>query len=250
MRRPRAALVDVGGTLAPDRSVTWASRERAIERLAAVIPTAADDLLERLRSGLREAAVAFSGELVVDADEVVRTVAARAGLSLDPRGVRAVRQALCEPAMGGVPLYEGADVLLRTLRELGLRTVILSNTEWRDAELYRRDFEDLGVLGLLDAIVTSVDVGRRKPHPAMFAAGVEQAGCEAAECLMVGNMEEKDVLPALAAGMRTIRVAIGAAGPVVTAADATARSLAEAAAVVRSWVAAPDERRTGVPQAP
>jgi FMN phosphatase YigB (HAD superfamily) len=230
-----AALVDVGGTLWPDRGTTSPPPEDAVRRLGAVLPGTDAGLLERLRAALQEAVTAFAVELAQDTDGLVLDVAGRLGLPLTPPLAIAVRRAMIAPAAGLHGLFDGADELLRTFRSLALRTVIVSNTYWRDAEAYRRDLEALGVAGLIDGIVSSVDVGRRKPDPAMFLAALALAGCAAGECVMIGNMEEKDVLPALSLGMRTIRVAPGAPCPPVTAAHASVTSLAAAAAAVREW---------------
>ncbi len=229
----RAALVDVGGTLWPDRATASPPPGDAVRRLAAVLPGAGPGLLERLRAALEDAATGFSGDLVQDTDRLVLEVAGRLGLPLTAAEAAAVRGAMNAPAAGLVELFEGADRLLRSLRALGLRTVIVSNAYWRDAETYRCDLEALGVLSLIDGIVSSVDVGRRKPHPAMFLAALAPAGCAAGECVMIGNIEEKDVLPALSLGMRAIRVAPGASQPPVSAAHASVTSLDGAAAAVR-----------------
>ncbi|HEV7466615.1 MAG TPA: HAD family hydrolase [Candidatus Dormibacteraeota bacterium] len=230
-----AALVDVGGTLWPDRATTFPPPEDAVRRLSAVLPGTGAGLLERLRAALEEAVTAFAGELAQDNEGLVLEVAGRLGLPVTPPLAIAVRRAMSAPAAGLLGLFDGAEELLRALRALGLRTVIVSNAYWRDAEAYRRDFEDLGVAWLIDGIVSSVDVGRRKPDPAMFLAALPLAGCEAGDCVMIGNVEEKDVLPALCLGMRTIRVAPGAPCPPVSAAHASVTSLPAAAAALRDW---------------
>ena len=91
--------------------------------------------------------------------------------------VFAVRRALCVPAALGVRLFPGASQLLRTLRTMSLRCVIISNVDARVALEYERDFVDFGIAHLIDAIVTSLDVGFRKPHLAMFQAAIREAGC-------------------------------------------------------------------------
>jgi putative hydrolase of the HAD superfamily len=231
----RAALVDVGGTLWPERATTSPPAEDAVRRLAAALPDTPDALLERLHAALEEAVTDFSGELAQDTDGLVLRVAGRLGLRLDAATLSAVRQAMNAPAAGLVEMFDGAPELLRSLRELGLRTVVVSNAYWRDAACYRCDFEAFGVAELLDGIVSSVDVGRRKPDPAMFAAALAVAGCDAWECVMIGNVEEKDVLPALSLGMRALRVAPGAERPPLSAAGASVTSLHDAVRVVREW---------------
>ena len=88
------------------------------------------------------------------------------------------------PASEGAELFPGAVELLRTMRELELRTALVSNTAWRDAESYRRDFVYFGAGDLIDAIVTSLDLKVRKPHDAIFRVATEMAECKAKEvCL-------------------------------------------------------------------
>ncbi|HZD38473.1 MAG TPA: HAD family hydrolase, partial [Actinomycetes bacterium] len=89
----------------------------------------------------------------------------------------------------------------------------------------------------VDAYVSSLDVGFRKPHRAMFDAGLRAAGAPAERCAMVGNSEDKDVRPAKALGLRTIRVAIEEPHPATTEADAVTTSLDEVAHLLTSWAA-------------
>jgi putative hydrolase of the HAD superfamily len=47
----------------------------------------------------------------------------------------------------------------------------------------------------------SADFGRRKPHPAIFAAALAQLECAPSQALYVGDTHAEDVVGALAAGM-------------------------------------------------
>ena len=69
----------------------------------------------------------------------------------------------------------GAIELLTEIRALGMRSIIASNTYWRDAESYWQDFRLLGMADYVDAIVTSVDAGHLKPHPAVFEMAMRVA---------------------------------------------------------------------------
>jgi len=91
------------------------------------------------------------------------------------------------------------------------------------------------VAHLIDAIVTSLDVGFRKPHLASFDAGLQSAGCAAAECLMIGDSEVKDIQPAVGMGMHTVRVAIETPPPACSAAQAVVTTLAQAASILTQW---------------
>jgi putative hydrolase of the HAD superfamily len=105
---------------------------------------------------------------------------------------------------------------------------------------YWRDFADLGVAHLVDGIVTSLDVGFRKPHAAFFEATIREAGCGPAACVMVGNSEANDISPAISMGMSAIRVAIEEPPPAASAAHAVATSLDEVLGILRRLIPGSD----------
>jgi putative hydrolase of the HAD superfamily len=228
----RAALVDVGGTLWPERLTSHVSADPCLEQLGRLLPELdAAHALARLRDELRT----DDGSLEQDTHGLL----ARALHTLGPKSaeldVVAVRRALCAPAVPGVRLFPGAADLLAGFRALGLRSVIVSNVQVRGAHEYWRDFRDLGVAQFVDTVVTSLDVGFRKPHPRFFEAALSEAGCEPAACVVVGNSEANDIEPAIALGMRAIRVAIEEPPPTASAAHAVASSLDQARSVIRRW---------------
>jgi putative hydrolase of the HAD superfamily len=146
-----------------------------------------------------------------------------------------IRRALCLPAALTVALFPDAVDFLQMVREHGLRCVVLSDVQVRGAEEYWRDFADLGVAHLIDAVVTSLEVGYRKPHPAMFEAALRETGCPPDMCVMVGDSEVKDIEPALALGIRAIRVAIEESAPASSAAQAVVTSLVDAGRIIEAW---------------
>jgi FMN phosphatase YigB (HAD superfamily) len=89
---------------------------------------------------------------------------------------------------------------------------------------------------VVDAFVSSVDVGFNKPHPAVFEAASAAISCPPPACVVIGNSEPNDIVPAAAVGMRALRVAIEEPLPESSAAHAVAGSLAEAEAILRAWV--------------
>lgn len=112
----------------------------------------------------------------------------------------AVRAAMLE-AFEFAPFPDAVPALAE-LRERGLRLVVVSN--W-DCSL-ERSLAAAGVAELLDGAVSSAVVGAAKPDSAPFAAGLELAGCSAAEAVHVGDSVESDVAGARAAGLRAILV--------------------------------------------
>lgn len=231
-------LLDVGGTLWPDNwRESEADSEERTARIAAVLATGAERAEQMVRLLVDGGALA-PGQITQDTSELVRKTAAHVGLSLSEGEVVAVRRAMCLPAAGRWKLFPGAVELLATIRALHSSCVLLSNGTWRDDECYRRDLRDLGVSRLVDAVVTSVETGLRKPNPQIFELALAAIARRPGDCVMIGDSEENDVLPALALGMRTIRVAIEEDRPAGSAAHAIAASLYEVAEILRSWVEA------------
>jgi beta-phosphoglucomutase-like phosphatase (HAD superfamily) len=176
-----AVLLDVGGTLWPDRLIGHPSDEQTLAQLAALVPEVhPPECLRALRAALR----ADDHSLVQDT-----------------------------------------------------HAVLAKALQVRGADEYWRDFVDLGIAHLIDAVVTSLEVGFRKPHPAMFQAGLVAASCSPAECVMVGDSELKDIAPARQLGMRAIRVNIEEPPSGSTCAHATATSLHQAESILREWAA-------------
>jgi FMN phosphatase YigB (HAD superfamily) len=230
----KAVLMDVGGTLWPDRLTGRLADERYLTRLAPLVPELdAAACLHALRAALR----AEDQSLVQDTHAVLARALHSLGAECEPERLVAIRRAICAPAVPGIALFPGARELLERICALGKRCVVLSNVQVRGADEYWRDFVDLGVAHLIDAVLTSHDVGFRKPHPAMFRAGLAAARCAPAECVMVGNSELKDIEPARRLGMRAICVAIEEPPSATTRAQASVTSLCQVQFVLSEWAA-------------
>jgi HAD superfamily hydrolase (TIGR01509 family) len=98
--------------------------------------------------------------------------------------------------------YPDVIPVLGALRDRGLRLITVSN--W-DCSL-PRVLERCGLGGMLDGTVTSAETGAPKPDPAIFAAALKLAGCDASEALHVGDTAEEDVAGASAAGIRSLLI--------------------------------------------
>ncbi len=238
-----AVLLDIGGTLWPGSwSATEAIRSARAKQLQAIIAGFTSEaaaifhrrLVERMSERMHAARQDRS--YVQDTAGVIHEVAREFGLPTDAAIVLAVRQARRVSPVGHIELFPGALDPLRLVKDRGLRCVAVSNADWRGAEEYWLDFADLGLDGYFDAILTSVDIGFVKPHPAMFEAAVTAAGCGAAKCVVIGNKETSDITPPAALGMRTILVAIETPKPKTSRSGAVVRSLREATDMLRSWI--------------
>lgn len=99
--------------------------------------------------------------------------------------------------------FEDTHQTLDRLRSLGLKTTIVTNRPHSASHL-EPHLEKAGLRHRFDAIITSLDVGFRKPHPLMFATALQTLGVEAREAMMVGDSFEVDIAPALDLGMAAV----------------------------------------------
>ncbi|TAN32836.1 HAD family hydrolase [bacterium] len=247
MRRPlEVALIDVGGTLWPN---SWPLRETdgrsRHQRVAAAMPELGTravealvaDLIESSRAGDQARSISTETKETITAAEVlVAASLARAGLPGDAQTVARIRRAMALPVSDRLQPLPGAIELLAEVRALGLRTVIASNTYWRDAESYWEDFRLLGMAEYVDAIVTSVDAGHLKPHPAVFELAMRAAGAAPDRCVVIGNREENDIEPAIALGMWAILVHPDDPKPTSSRAHAVAPDLWACASTLRTML--------------
>jgi HAD superfamily hydrolase (TIGR01509 family) len=242
------ALIDVGGTLWPN---SWPLRETDGDgrhrRIAAAMPDLAPaaveslvaDLIQSSRIGDEARSLTTEHTVVIPGAEVlVASSLTRQGLPADAESVARIRRAMALPVADRLKPLPGALELLSEIRSLGMRTVIASNTYWRDAESYWDDFRQLGMADHVNAIVTSVDAGHLKPHPAVFELAMRAGGAPAERCVVIGNKEENDIEPALALGMRAILVYPDDPAPTSSRADAVAPDLWACAQALKAMLGA------------
>jgi len=97
-------------------------------------------------------------------------------------------------------LYPDVRGALEALRARGLRLAIVSNWDISLHDVLNRT----GLARLVDAAVTSAEVGSSKPAPEIFAAALERVRCAPAHALHVGDSPVDDVRGARAAGVAPI----------------------------------------------
>jgi HAD superfamily hydrolase (TIGR01509 family) len=87
---------------------------------------------------------------------------------------------------------------LGRLRELGLRLVVVSNSDGTVAA----SLDAAGLLAHMSLVIDSALVGFEKPDPRIFHAALEQAGADASRTVHIGDLYHADVLGARGAGVR------------------------------------------------
>lgn len=125
-------------------------------------------------------------------------------------------------------LYDDVPDAIRTVRGLGYRIALISNTQ-RCLTTFTEHFE---LRGLIDLTLSSADHGYMKPHPSIFEAALRGLEVTPAESVMVGDSLSHDVAGAVAVGMRAVLVARGAPPPAVPADVPVIQSLRELPALL------------------
>lgn len=94
--------------------------------------------------------------------------------------------------------------LLDSLRRRGLKLGLVSNA-FDPGWLLRRDLDRMGIGERLDAAVFSSDVGKRKPHPAIYEAVLSALDVAPERALFVGDRLVEDVQGPAELGMKTVQ---------------------------------------------
>jgi putative hydrolase of the HAD superfamily len=124
-----------------------------------------------------------------------------------PGGEDLALDAVLEALLASLSFSAFPDVqpALTAARERGQRLVVVSN--W-DVSLHGV-LHRLGIDRFLDGVLTSAEVGVRKPAPAIFEAALGLVGGDAEEAVHVGDSPDEDVAGARAAGIEPVLVQRG-----------------------------------------
>lgn len=130
----------------------------------------------------------------------------------------------------------GALALLEALKPTYKIGIVTNNRLAEQQEKLRY----LGLSHLVDALITSEEVGVLKPDPRIYQVALARLGSLPAQTVMVGDNWQADVLGAQAAGIRPLWLnRTGTARPLAHVAEIT--SLEPLAEVLRQLVASPSQ---------
>jgi putative hydrolase of the HAD superfamily len=135
---------------------------------------------------------------------MVRDLLADFGVEVSDEELRrflAAEHAAWEPARH---VGDQTHALLDSLRERGLRLGLVSNA-FDPGWLLQEDLARMGLAERLDAAVFSSEVGKRKPHPAIFHAALEALAVDPRRAIFVGDRLYEDVRGAKELGMTTVQ---------------------------------------------
>jgi putative hydrolase of the HAD superfamily len=140
----------------------------------------------------------------IAAGEIFREVFA--SWSLTPGALERATAAFFEFFQQRLARYPETSRVLRELQRRGIRVGVLTDVPYGMPRAFvERDLRGAELLSLTDELLTSVEVGWRKPEAAGFRLLAAKLGVAPRELWFVGN-EEKDIAGALVAGAKPVLI--------------------------------------------
>jgi putative hydrolase of the HAD superfamily len=125
------------------------------------------------------------------------------GREPDPAVTRAVMDVYIGEWDAGVTHLEGlADWMSGLARDY--RLAIVSNVH--EAYLVPNHLEKMGLKDRFDAVILSVEVGWRKPHPEIYATALQALGAQADQAVFVGDTHVADFVGPERAGIKSFLI--------------------------------------------
>jgi len=205
-----AVLLDYGRTLVtftyPTEDLLRVLREfqPRIEAALGVPAPEAQTILHDVLLPLEEYINSMS-EDEVDYMDVYRDAWRRAGLRLPDELLHDILDAEQRCWDRAVQVDPDAPRVLSWLRDHGVKRAVCSNAPF-PPEMMRRQVASNGITELVDAVVFSSEVGRRKPAPEVYQAALAAIGAPPERTLFVGDRVREDYEGPRALGMRAVVV--------------------------------------------
>jgi putative hydrolase of the HAD superfamily len=202
----RAVLFDWGDTLfhfAYDEELLEAGWEAGLATLDRDGLPGPDETAARFREQYLPLLFVPGALDEVEYPGMIRELLEGFGVEVDDRALDrflAAEHAAWEPAR---QMGAQTHALLDSLRDRGLATGLVSNA-FDPGWLLHGDLASMGLAERLDAAVFSSEIGKRKPHPAIFEAVLSRLGVAPEETLFVGDRRYEDVRGAKELGMTTV----------------------------------------------
>ena len=203
LRRPRALLFDYGGTLVEELAFdTAAATEWLLERAELRSGVSVDQVKDRARRISRE---------VADLRDTTHVETPRVSLTrliYDALGIvfrepiEGLELGFWRAAVRTRPM-PGVQEALAGFQRAGIPMGVVSNTAFRQQTI-RHELSKHGLDDFMSVFVVSSEHAVRKPNPLIFEVAAGLLRVPSAECWFVGDLIDKEVDGARAAGMTAI----------------------------------------------
>jgi putative hydrolase of the HAD superfamily len=196
-------LLDFFGTLtsySPSRTEQGYHRTHALARSLGVTASYEDTL-----RAWAQASEQLDRRSAADGREYSMDDAARAclvrllGRPAEPAEVTALAQCYLAEWNRGVSYPAGMPRTVAALRSR-FRLAVVSNTH--DSALVPAHMTAMGIADCFDAVITSIDVGWRKPDPRIYAAALTRLGIRAEAAIFAGDTYDADYAGPVAEAMQ------------------------------------------------
>ncbi|MEM0320610.1 MAG: HAD family hydrolase [Candidatus Nezhaarchaeales archaeon] len=124
-------------------------------------------------------------------------------LETNTRLIEKLRDAFLKLYIETRSAYEDAYLFLEKLKSLGCKIMIVSNVP--DHRMALGSLEKLKLINYVDGVLTSAQLGVRKPHPLIYITAIEKL--RTSNVVFIGDDVEADVLGPLRVGIPAIHVA-------------------------------------------
>ena len=220
-RTIRCMLFDLGDTLWSRKDLAvWQRMEHdANDRAVALLHTCIDAsclpelddtaLGKRLRKSVEKhlrTLVRENLEMEPEGAIAVAHVLQKWGINnVDSRQCAAIFEGLRVRIPGSRPLFDDVLSTLEELQRRGFQLGVVTNRHWGGA-IFQEDLRTLGLLDYFDPhhMAISIDLGIRKPNPAIFLHVLRALDIPPQEAAMVGDSLRSDILGAQLLGLFTI----------------------------------------------
>jgi FMN phosphatase YigB (HAD superfamily) len=200
----RAVTYDCWGTLLRDRD--W---EGAMEQRASALSSLLGLSIEEARALLDEAwahhDAAWKQVETFGAGRMAAYCLERRG-STDDDLLRQLTREFEEASLAaGVVAVEGAQEVLQRLKDGGFGLALVCDTGFTPGRVVRDLLDEARLVGYLDTLCFSDEVGVPKPGNEIFAKALAELGARPPEGVHVGDLKRTDVAGARDIGMHAVR---------------------------------------------
>ena len=138
-----------------------------------------------------------------DALSFLQHIGRREGIQLSPRQWEQFAWSWYEPLSKLADVEHNVKETLASLRQLGLKLGIVSNT-FVNRESLERHMSRAGILEFFSVRLYSYEFAFRKPHLEIFRIAAQRIGATLENIVFVGDRIDKDIEPALQSGMMAV----------------------------------------------